>query len=97
MMSAAVAGTTFRPTPSYTTLRDVTRWLIVARRVLVLGGDRSGKWTSWHEENIPAADNLHDVHLSRSTRNPDDPNKIVGVRFVLSGPSMSAAWRSSDV
>lgn len=25
MMSAAVAGTTFRPTPSYTTLRDVTR------------------------------------------------------------------------
>jgi hypothetical protein len=23
-MSAAVAGTTFRPTPSYTTLRDVT-------------------------------------------------------------------------
>jgi len=24
MMSAAVAGTTFRPTPSYTTLRDVT-------------------------------------------------------------------------
>jgi hypothetical protein len=25
MMSAAVAGTTFRPTPSYTTLRDVTQ------------------------------------------------------------------------
>ena len=23
-MSAAVAGTTFRPTPTYTTLRDVT-------------------------------------------------------------------------
>ena len=28
MMSAAVAGPTFRPTPSYTTLRDVTTCLL---------------------------------------------------------------------
>jgi hypothetical protein len=29
MMSAAVAGTTFRPIPSYTTLRDVTATLLL--------------------------------------------------------------------
>ncbi len=34
MMSAAVAGPTFRPTRSYTTLRDVTRWDPRARAYL---------------------------------------------------------------
>jgi len=32
-MSAAVAGTTFRPTPSYTTLRDVTAGTFAIRRL----------------------------------------------------------------
>ena len=38
MMSAAVAGTTFRPIPTYTTLRDVTA---ICRSPLV-GGEPWG-------------------------------------------------------
>ena len=40
MMSAAVAGTTFRPNRSYTTLRDVTPWRFAAvKRVYRAGSD----------------------------------------------------------
>jgi hypothetical protein len=38
MMSAAVAGPTFRPTPSYTTLRDMTAWRMTATISSIVGG-----------------------------------------------------------
>jgi len=31
--------------------------------ILLLGGDKAGKWDSWYDEAIPAADELYDEHL----------------------------------
>jgi hypothetical protein len=31
--------------------------------ILLLGGDKSGKWSSWYETAIPEADRLYDEHL----------------------------------
>jgi len=31
--------------------------------ILLLGGDKSGRWSAWYREAIPAADQLYDEHL----------------------------------
>jgi len=31
--------------------------------ILLYGGDKSGQWSAWYEEAIPAADRLFDRHL----------------------------------
>ncbi len=31
--------------------------------ILLLGGDKSQRWSSWYAEAIPAADTLYDEHL----------------------------------
>ena len=31
--------------------------------ILLLGGDKSGKWTEWYQWAVPAADDLYDTHL----------------------------------
>ena len=31
--------------------------------ILLLGGDKSGRWTEWHNWAIPRADDLYDIHL----------------------------------
>ena len=31
--------------------------------ILLLGGDKSGKWEEWYEVAVPAADALYDTHL----------------------------------
>lgn len=31
--------------------------------ILLLGGDKAGKWDSWYDQAIPAADELYDEHL----------------------------------
>lgn len=31
--------------------------------ILLIGGDKSHKWSSWYAEAIPAADELYDEHL----------------------------------
>lgn len=31
--------------------------------ILLLGGDKTGRWREWYEENIPVADGLYDEHL----------------------------------
>ena len=31
--------------------------------ILLMGGDKSQRWTSWYVEAIPAADTLYDEHL----------------------------------
>lgn len=31
--------------------------------ILLLGGDKSGQWSSWYEQAIPQADKLYDEHL----------------------------------
>jgi len=31
--------------------------------ILLLGGDKSRRWSSWYAEAIPAADRLYDEHL----------------------------------
>jgi hypothetical protein len=56
MMSAAVAGTTFRPTPSYTTLRDVTR---IASKTD--DWDHSYRWCSVAGLVRNARGQIHDV------------------------------------
>lgn len=32
--------------------------------ILLLGGDKSGQWTSWYQTAIPVADELFDEHLA---------------------------------
>lgn len=31
--------------------------------ILLLGGDKTGQWSSWYEQAIPRADELYDEHL----------------------------------
>jgi hypothetical protein len=31
--------------------------------ILLLGGDKSGRWQAWYRQAIPAADDLYDEHL----------------------------------
>ena len=31
--------------------------------ILLLGGDKSNRWSTWHRENVPYADDLSDEHL----------------------------------
>lgn len=32
--------------------------------ILLLGGDKSGQWSTWYERAIPVADELYDDHLA---------------------------------
>lgn len=32
--------------------------------ILLLGGDKSDRWTAWYEQTIPQADRLYDEHLA---------------------------------
>jgi hypothetical protein len=32
--------------------------------ILLLGGDKSGKWNEWYAEMLPIADRLYDEHLA---------------------------------
>ena len=32
--------------------------------ILLLGGDKTGRWEEWYERAIPKADSLYDVHLT---------------------------------
>jgi hypothetical protein len=34
----------------------------VRRAVLLVGGDKSGDWAGWYDENIPIADDRFDEH-----------------------------------
>lgn len=31
--------------------------------ILLIGGDKTGRWKEWYEETIPMADRLYDEHL----------------------------------
>ena len=33
------------------------------RAILLVGGDKTGRWNEWHEWAIPVADDLYDVYL----------------------------------
>ena len=35
------------------------------RAIMLLGGDKSGKWNDWYTWAIPKADDLYDVYLKR--------------------------------
>jgi hypothetical protein len=32
--------------------------------ILLLGGDKTGRWQEWYREAIPAADSLYDEHIA---------------------------------
>jgi hypothetical protein len=34
------------------------------RGILLIGGDKTGRWTEWYRENIQLADDLYDKHLA---------------------------------
>lgn len=36
--------------------------------IVLVGGDKTGNWTGWYDENIPVADDLYDEHLSQRTQ-----------------------------
>jgi hypothetical protein len=40
--------------------------------ILLLGGDKTGQWSSWYERTIPQADDLYDEHL-RELRDEGNP------------------------
>lgn len=33
------------------------------RAILLIGGDKAGRWKDWYSESIPIADDLYDLHL----------------------------------
>ncbi len=33
------------------------------KAILLIGGDKAGRWKRWYSENIPRADDLYDEHL----------------------------------
>jgi hypothetical protein len=35
--------------------------------ILLIGGDKSGRWASWYQEAVPLADRLYDEHLAALT------------------------------
>ena len=35
--------------------------------ILLLGGDKTGKWKKWYRWAIPQADDLYDTHLKELT------------------------------
>ena len=36
--------------------------------ILLLGGDKTGRWQEWYNEAIPAADRLYDDYLAELRR-----------------------------
>jgi hypothetical protein len=36
--------------------------------ILLIGGDKTNRWTRWYEETVPVADRLYDVHLESLRR-----------------------------
>jgi hypothetical protein len=43
----------------------------VRRAVLLVAGDKSGKWNQWYKRAIPLADDRFDEHLERVGRQRD--------------------------
>lgn len=33
--------------------------------ILLVGGDKTGRWRDWYRENIPLADDLYDKHMEQ--------------------------------
>ncbi len=38
------------------------------KAIMLLAGNKVGKWTRWHKENIPLADDMFDEHLRNLRR-----------------------------
>ena len=36
--------------------------------ILLIGGDKRGRWQDWYEETVPMADDLYDEHLEELRR-----------------------------
>jgi hypothetical protein len=36
--------------------------------ILLIGGDKSGRWQEWYSEMIPVADDLYDTHIEQLRR-----------------------------
>jgi hypothetical protein len=39
--------------------------------ILLIGGDKRGRWQEWYDEMIPVADDLYDLHLEELKREGD--------------------------
>ncbi len=46
-------------------LRVLFAWDPRRQVILLLGGDKTGKWTVWYRKNIPKADDRYDAYLSQ--------------------------------
>jgi hypothetical protein len=47
--------------------------------ILLVGGDKRDRWSSWYEEMIPVADQLFDEHLGslqREEKTHDPPEEL---------------------
>lgn len=41
--------------------------------ILLIGGDKTGRWKEWYEETIPIADRLYDEHLEELRAEGESP------------------------
>ncbi len=46
--------------------------------ILLLGGDKSGRWQAWYAEAIPAAERLYGEHLSQLREEGELPGESAG-------------------
>jgi hypothetical protein len=65
-----VAGSNFHNMkelrPAATNIRILFIFDPVRRAILLLGGDKTGRWKHWYDKNIPIAEQRYDDWLKRS-------------------------------
>jgi hypothetical protein len=54
--------------PSATNIRVLFAFDPRRVAILLIGGDKTGRWVEWYEEMIPVADALYDVYLDEMKR-----------------------------
>jgi hypothetical protein len=49
----------------HSNMKELILFVFDPRRaaILLLGGDKTGQWSTWYEQAIPQADELYDEHL----------------------------------
>lgn len=53
--------------PVATNIRILFAFDLQRTAILLLGGDKTGEWNRWYEENVPVADKLYAERLSALT------------------------------
>jgi hypothetical protein len=57
-------GLTERQPPPGGNLRVLFAFDSRRTAILLIGGDKSGRWNAWYSEAVPVAEQLHDAYLA---------------------------------